>query len=256
MRARRQLVRALAILTLCVGAHTSDAAARGAEAQLSFHPATPGESTTVALAFRTGSAAIRAPLASVELRLPAGLDLSSSNLGVATCNPASLGALGPGSCPPDSAIGRGSATVSVPFGTGSIAEQIVMEIFMAPAVAEHTTMVFYAHGEQPIISQLAFEGTLLGDAAPFGARLDTTIPPLAGLPAGPDATLTSMRAEIGPRGLTYYRRSHGSFVPYKPTGFGLPRSCPRGGFPFAAVLTFADGEREVATSQTPCPDHR
>jgi hypothetical protein len=253
MRAKLKIV--LAALVLAAGVPASASAIAGAQAHLSFDPSRLGASTTITIAFQVGQARQTAlsPLTGVELRLPAGVSAGSSGLGVATCTAATLQLQGPSGCSANALMGRGSATVAVPLGARTLVERAAMEIFMAPPVEERTTMLFYATGTNPVISQLVFQGTLLGDSAPFGARLDTTIPPVAGLPDGPDAAVISMRNEIGPKGLEYYKHVDGAVVAYSPEGFDLPRSCPRGGFPFAALFTFADGDKEATTSRTPCP---
>jgi hypothetical protein len=107
-----------------------------------------------------------------------------------------------------------------------------------------------------VITQTIFQGSLLGAAGPFGAQIETSIPPLPTLPGSPDAALVSMQTQIGPRNLRYYRRVGGVTVAYTPEGFTLPLTCSRGGFPFAASFTFADGAREAASTSVPCPRRR
>jgi hypothetical protein len=64
-----------------------------------------------------------------------------------------------------------------------------------------------------------------------------------------------MHLTLGGR-LTYYERVHGRNIAYHPAGIGLPRSCPRGGFPFAATFRFLDGRHAGAQTRVPCPRHR
>jgi hypothetical protein len=56
--------------------------------------------------------------------------------------------------------------------------------------------------------------------------------------------------------LTYYEIVKGQSVPYHPAGVGLPQSCPRGGFSFAATFAFLDGSRSRADTAVPCPRPR
>lgn len=255
---RRASCVALTLLALLAASAPSTAAADSATVHVAFRPAKLGSSTTIALDFQVAAArrGTLSPLASVELRLPAGVSAGSSTLGTATCSLLTLQSAGPRGCSPNALIGHGSATVGVPLGSQTVSERVEMTIVMAPAIDEHTTVLFYASGTTPVISQEVFQAALLGDVAPFGTKLDTTIPPIAGLPGSPDASLIGMHAEIGPQGLTYYRRVHGRRVSYSPQGFKLPARCPRGGFPGAAVLVFADGSSEAAVSRTPCPAGR
>jgi hypothetical protein len=72
------------------------------------------------------------------------------------------------------------------------------------------------------------------------------------------ATLTpeqlgQLSTTIGPLHLTYYERPHGRRKTYHPEGILLPETCPRGGFPFAVSLAFADGSHASASTTVPCP---
>jgi hypothetical protein len=110
-----------------------------------------------------------------------------------------------------------------------------MTVLMAPLAEGHTALSFYAAGTSPVIAQLVFPGLLLGDSGPFGARLETTIPLIPGLPDAPDVALVRMQASIGSKGLTYYKRVHGTTV---------------------ASLRFANGDTVIATHTAPCPPRR
>ncbi len=234
---------------------STSSAQEGAQIHAYFSPAKLGANTTVTVAFRVGAedAASLSPLVSVEVRLPAGVTSGLDNLGIATCTPAILQLKGPGDCAPNSLMGRGSATVAVPLGSETVSERVAITIFMAPAVHERTTLLFYAHGTSPILAQNIFHGFLLGDAGLFGAKLEATIPPVAGLPGAPDVAILSMRTGIGPKGLRYHRRVHGVTVTYTPQGFKVPRTCPDRGFPVSVRLAFANGAHESSSGRIPCP---
>jgi hypothetical protein len=114
-------------------------------------------------------------------------------------------------------------------------------------------MLFYAEGQSPVAAQLIFTSQVLEAGAPYGGSLDTTIPPIPGLPDGPNVTVTRMRVTIGSQGVTYYTRARGRTIPYHPDGLRLPRACPHGGFPFAAAFAFANGTRASASASVACP---
>ncbi|MFI4977683.1 MAG: hypothetical protein ACHQC8_03230 [Solirubrobacterales bacterium] len=65
-----------------------------------------------------------------------------------------------------------------------------------------------------------------------------------------------LQLTIGPLNLIYYRRAGGTLVAYHPRGILVPTRCPRGGFPFALSLGFADGTGATATSSVPCPTRK
>jgi hypothetical protein len=70
---------------------------------------------------------------------------------------------------------------------------------------------------------------------------------------GPDLALEQFDTTIGPLRLTYHRQVDGKTIAYEPSGFRIPKHCPRGGYPFAALLSFADGTHLLATHRAPCP---
>jgi hypothetical protein len=76
-----------------------------------------------------------------------------------------------------------------------------------------------------------------------------------GIPEGPYVTVVSVHATIGGN-LTYFERSHGKRVAYRPQGIKLPRHCPHGGFRFAATFSFLDGTQTQAQAVVKCPRRR
>jgi hypothetical protein len=247
MSARRLILAALLALALLVPATASAAPSLSA----SFSPNKLKTATTITLGFDVGMTP--EPLTGVELHLPRGVTAGFNTLGLETCDAAQLEARGAGACPRDSLVGRGKGLVSVPVGSEQVFEPLAVTVFMAPAVKETTTMLFYIKGTDPVISQLVFHGTMVGDAAPFGTLIGTDIPPVAGLPGSPAAALVSMTVELGPKNLRYTKKEHGKTVSFHPEGFDVPASCPAGGFPFAGAFTYADGSHQSATTKTPCP---
>jgi hypothetical protein len=195
------------------------------------------------------------PLIGMELNLPAGVSLTTSELGLDTCDAATLTSTGPEGCKPDSVMGYGNASVLAPDAVEALLEPIALTVFLAPPQNRHTTLLFYGNGSTPAIAQELFYGQMLEESGSFGADLDTTIPLVAGLPGEPDTTLVSMRAGIGSKGVTYYKSVHGIRVGYTPKGMIVPSHCPAGGFPFEAKFKFADGSRESVSTRTPCPLH-
>jgi hypothetical protein len=56
--------------------------------------------------------------------------------------------------------------------------------------------------------------------------------------------------------LTYYEMHKGHRVAYHPAGIGLPNTCPRGGFRFAATFMLLDGQRAGSHAAVACPKRR
>jgi hypothetical protein len=147
-------------------------------------------------------------------------------------------------------MGYGSALVEIPFGSELIQETANITAFMAPVQEGHLSMLFCAEGKVPILAQLIFPALLA--PAPPGVSLNTKLPLVPTLPQAPDAVVAQLNSTIGPLNLTYHERLHGKTIPYKPRGIILPKTCPRGGFPFTANLSFQDNTKTSATTRVPC----
>ncbi len=153
-------------------------------------------------------------------------------------------------------MGYGSALVEVPFGPLVVDETATTRTYSAPVSNGRLALLFYAEGESPIYAQLVFPAIVDTAAPPFGGSLNTTLPLVTSVPEAPDAAVVRLHSTIGPLNLTYHERVHGRRVSYTPKGIMLPKSCPRGGFPFAVSFTFQDGTSTTATSNVPCPSRR
>jgi hypothetical protein len=217
-----------------------------------------GAGTTIEFSFNvtTPDGRVPPPLTAIDLRYPANLGLATSGLGLASCYPATLEALGPEGCPADSLMGHGNALVEIPIGAEPVREHGYLTCWMGPFEHGHLSLLFYANGETPVYAQLIFPGLILEASAPFGGRLDTRIPIIPSVPEGPNASVVRMSATIGPQHITYYAHVRGHVVAYTPRGLLLPPRCPRGGFPFAATFTFLGASRAHARASVPCPASR
>jgi hypothetical protein len=97
---------------------------------------------------------------------------------------------------------------------------------------------------------------VLPSSGVFGSQLSASVPPIPSVPNGPDVSVVSVKATIGPEHLTYYKHVHGRRVSFHPQGVDVPEHCPRGGFPFAAEFTFQDGSHTTASTKIACPKHK
>ena len=224
----------------------------------SFSPNRRGVPTTITFGFHlaTTEGAAPPPLTGLDLRMPAGMNYTTTTLGLAICQPAALQAKGLAGCPPNSRLGYGSALVEVPFGTGAGHEIPEIQAVSGPSPKGNLTVLFYANGLYPVSAQLTFSGEVLPDSGPFGSQLQTNVPLVTSVPGGPDVSIVSVTSTIGPSHLTYYRHLHGRLVPFTPRGVSVPERCPHGGFPFAANFTFQDQSHTSASTTVPCPRHR
>jgi hypothetical protein len=234
---------------------TASAVTERATLHASFAPDRLGAPTTISFGFHlsTEEGTAPPPLIGLNLRIPAGMNYTTTTLGLATCQPAALAARGLAGCSPNSRLGYGSALVEVPFGTGEGHEIPEIQAVSGPSPNGNLVVLFYANGLYPVYAQLAFSGEVLPDTGRFGSRLVTTVPLVTSVPGGPDVSIVDVQTTIGPSHLTYYKHSHGRLVPFRPRGVSVPERCARGGFPFAADFTFQDGTQTSAHTTVPCP---
>ncbi len=226
---------------------------------VSFVPDRLGAYASIATELQIADAAAGttpSPVTSFELYLPAGAEIGSSSLGLAICSAAVLAAGGPEDCPANAQIGSGSAIVTVPFGPELVREHANIVAVMGPPVHEQVVTLLYAEAKTPILAQLILPGELLPDSGVFGERLASTVPVTATLPGADDAAMTAMKLNIDPPGLRYEKVVHERTVGYHPQGVAIPAKCPRGGFPFRAVLRFQDGDTVASRRTVPCPSSR
>jgi hypothetical protein len=221
----------------------------------SFSPERLGQSTTIGFGFtiKNPDGTLPPPLTHLALRIPKGVDYTSTDLGLAICKPKNLIAKGLSGCSPNSRLGFGKALVEVPFGTGSGREIPHIDALMGPEHNGNTVVIFYADGREPVFAQLVFQGELLPDSGPFSSDLSTTIPLIPSVPNGPPVSILNVESTIGPKNLLYERRVHGRVVHYRPRGVSLPEHCPHGGFRFVGDFSFQDGSTAHTTYAVPCP---
>jgi hypothetical protein len=234
------------------------AAVERASLHASFSPDRLGAPTTIAFGFQlaTSDGAAPPPLTGLSLHMPAGMNYTTTQLGLAICQPAALLERGLPACPPNSRLGYGSAYVEVPFGVGSGHEIPEIEAFSGPSPHGNLVVLFYANGVFPVSAQLVFSGEVLPDSGPFGSQLATTVPLVSSVPGGPDVSILSVQSTIGPSHLVYYKQVKGRRVAFRPRGVAVPERCPRGGFPFSAEFTFQDQSHASAQTTVPCPPAR
>jgi hypothetical protein len=255
----RTLVAAAAVLGCgCLPAAAGAQATEKATLTTSFSPDRLGASTTIGFEFKisTTEGLAPPPLNSINLHMPAGMNYTTTTLGLAICQPETLAREGLAGCPANSRLGFGNAFVEVPFGNGSGHELPEIQAVMGPSNNGNIVVLFYANGKTPVSAQLVFRGEVEPSSGIFGSQLATLVPPIPSVPGGNNVSILSVKATIGPENLTYYKHVHGKLVPFRPLGIGVPEHCPHGGFPFSASFTFEDGSSTSASAKVPCPAPR
>ncbi len=255
--ARRAVIRApirmtLALVAACwlcavaPGVAPAAVTPTGASIHPSLLPDRLGASTALTLAYRFsgGEEGVPAPLSGMVVHLPAGLTVNLR--GVRTCAKSRLQRRGAAGCPSGSLVGRGHALMSVHAGSLAVPEEATVTVFRGPNRGSHPTFEIFGQGETPLDQSSISTAVLEPDGAPYGSKLTVTIPPIPTLVLEPNASVVSMSVTVG--GMGRNPRAH--------TAAGailVPRSCPAGGFPFAASFTFADGSATSASATSACP---
>jgi hypothetical protein len=199
------------------------------------------------------------PVVDLRLLTPAGVDLASSGLGVASCRrPASeiQAVLSPPTstalCPANSLMGTGAATASLDMEP-KIDGAANLDLYAGASVADKPGLVIVANTYNPVRFHLTYQGYLYVPPPGFGVGVAILLPQVPTLPFGAPLLLSRVRARIGGPAIRYTKRAHGRRVSYHPTGVVLPRRCPRGGFRFRLIARFQDGARQQADAVARCP---
>ncbi len=235
---------AIVALTICAGL----ASAAGAETFASIAPSlSPNRlnakaALTFTMRFSGGQFGVPSPVRRSVVRFPSGLTLDVPHL--SSCPAARLRARGPSGCPARSEIGHGHALVETHAGTENITEEATLWVFLGPPDNLQPTFEILAQGYTPLDERKVFTGIVLQASAPYGEELEMSIPPIPTLMLEPDASIVTFSLTIGTDGR---HRTHGA------NAVLVPSSCPAGGFPFAAEITYADGSTGGALATTPCP---
>jgi hypothetical protein len=224
----------------------------------SFSPERLGKGTTIEIGFHVAYPNGQAPLAATAIQffLPPGLGIATSELGLQNCLPTRLELLGRAACPPNSLMGHGSATTAVPFGSRFVTEHTSVTLFSGPVQNGNPQLLFVTVGEYPVIAEIIFSALVLPAGPRFGGLIETKLPLVPSVPYGPDIALLGLQTTIGPAGIVYREDVGGKTVDFRPRGILLPKSCPRGGFPFAVRLSFGDGSSASSSATVPCPRRR
>jgi hypothetical protein len=183
------------------------------------------------------------------------MGIATTTLGQANCEPPQLIQGGLHGCSANARIGGGEATAVVPVGTQLVQEKALLTALMGPPVEDRLEVLFYVEALSPVFAQLVLPSVVEGDRAPYGEQLDTQVPLVQAWPDGPDLALETFSSTIGPLHLTYHRQVGGRTIFYHPNGIRLPQTCPKGGFPFGALLSFDDGKHTEAVYRVPCTPH-
>jgi hypothetical protein len=220
-----------------------------------------GGRTSIALDVHVGAAL--APVTEVRLLTPQGLTLADSRLGAAECRRPQvevtrvMGPVRHGRCPVNSLLAIGTATAGLLLSDEeTLFGAAVIEMHAGAPVGDKPGLLVMADTYHPVRIQLTYAGYLYVPPAPFELGMAVMLPALPSPPFGAPVALSTLRLVVGGPSIQYHRWAHGRRTWYRPGGIPLPKSCPRGGFRFRAILRFADATRRSIDAVVPCPAGR
>jgi hypothetical protein len=188
------------------------------------------------------------PLIGVNVFLPKGTVLHPS--GFPVCPPSTLepSGKGPKGCPKGSAAGPvGKVTGYVAFGQTVVPETATIESFYAPGGG----LEFFTFGHEPVLIEVLSKAHFVAASGLYSKELIAEVPLVETVPGAQDASVKSISVTVGSA-----IRKNG-----KPIYYGrVPKTCPKGGFPGKAELTFAGlggltQQTVTKTLKVPCPKH-
>jgi hypothetical protein len=190
--------------------------------------------------YGTGPTAGPSPVTGVKVISPVGVKLNSN--GFPSCSEEILKNKGPASCPKKSfASPLGEAEGFVSFGSERVHEKVTVQAFFAPGGG----LVFGVFGNSPASIELYPHGTtsLVGGHEVFSAE----VPLIESVPGALDGSAEFFKVKVG----AAYKKGK------KLTSYlTAPKTCPKGGFPLKAEISFLSGEVVPAEYNVPCPKHK
>ena len=199
----------------------------------------------------SANGAVPAPIGRVLAWGPAGLKIDVAGAG--TCNRSRLEAQGPAACPANSRIGFGGGIGLQELGKQLIKEPFTLDFFLAPKENGRVVILVYVEAKSPVAVELVIVAKETRAPKPYGFAVEFEIPPIPTLPGASYASLESTYFTVGSQHIAYYHRVHGKRRLVNVKGLIVPKTCPKGGFPFKAMITYLDGTSGTYDYTVPCP---
>jgi hypothetical protein len=194
---------------------------------------------------------VPSPITHINVMGPAGLTLALEGTG--TCTVAILENQGPEACPADSKAGFGGGLGAYEIAKEVINEKFTVDFFLGDNKPGHVELLIYLDGATPVSIQLVFKAPVTQFPKPYGLGFSLEVPLIKVLPEASDASAVSAFFTAGARNVAYYKKVHGKRKLMHVKGIITPKTCPRGGWPGAAEISFEDGSTVKKTVKIPCP---
>jgi hypothetical protein len=201
--------------------------------------------------FALNGATVPTPVGHVLAYGPAGLKVDVAGAG--TCQKQLLEEKGPSGCPTDSRIGFGGGLGLVEIAKEFIKEPYTLNFFLAPKENGHIAFLVYAQGISPVSVELVILAKEIQGTKPYGFGVEFDIPPIPTLPGAAYASIETNYFTVGSQKVAYYHQVHGKNQLVHVKGLIVPKTCPKGGFPFLVTINFLDGTQATDNYTAPCP---
>ena len=248
---------ALAVSCVCASLPASAQAAQTLTIHAAFGPDRLGAPTNLSALGEFHSAeatGVPSPLSEVVVYLPDGLIIDMNGTGI--CARAALQAGGPTACPVDSRIGFGGGTGSLQLGAEVVHETYTVDLFLGSRESGHLELLAFLQASSPVNLELVMAAKQVAAPSPYGLGFALEVPPITTIPDASNASLESIFLTIGDSNIAYYRHVHGRYKLEHIRGIVVPTTCPSGGFPFEALVSFEDGTSLTSAGSIPCPEGR
>jgi hypothetical protein len=203
--------------------HTGDCLGCGAELE--------AEATITGSEYAGGPA----PVTEVKVYFPKGTKIHTA--GFPTCSASAVERGGVAACPKGSRAGQGQAQGFVSLGGERVPETTSVDPFFVPGGVD-----FWIEGDTPVkIEKLATGSWSFPSSGPV---ITVHVPLIETLPGAPDASATHIEGKSGGA-----IRKGGKTLYYGT----VPDSCPAGGFPGKAEITFLEQGTVTVDVKVPCP---
>jgi hypothetical protein len=218
-----------------------------------FSPDRLGASTNLSLTAKFISSTGKPPSPVTEFMLyaPAGLEIDVHGTGA--CTAAVLDQQGPGGCPVDSRAGFGGGVGVLELPGETIHEPFTLDFFFAPKEHGRLRLLVYASALAPADVDFVLVAKQISAPKPYGLAFSVEVPPISTIPGASDASIESVFVTVGGTHVAYYESIHGKRTLVHVRGLVAPKTCPRGGFPTAGKVDFADGSTLTINPRIPCP---
>jgi hypothetical protein len=221
----------------------------------SFSPEKLGSPTNVHGTATIGSTTgpLPSPPAEITVEGPPGLTVNTTGVGV--CNPATLEAKGPEGCPKTSKAGFGGGVGAYEIAGQVNEEPFTLNFFRGPDEDGHIVLLSYLNAVSPISVQLVLKAQVVNEPKPYGLGFTFKVPPIESVPGASNATAKSIFITLGAANAAYFEKVGGRRKLVHIKGIVLPKTCPKGGFPYQTNFVFEDGTSNTWKGTIPCP-HR